>query len=510
MSTATFQTKAPPTLTDFCEEMSALFTEIERQLYRELKSGKNLNDLKREYQVRYGINARQFNAVHTNLKAKIKSREECYKRQLNDLKSRIADLEKAIKKLKKKLKNTYPACSIKRGWKSPRCYIKWLIHQKQRSLAHLKAKHERLQANKPKLIFGSRQLWQAQFNLEANGYTTHEEWLKSWQRERNNEFFVLGSHEEEKGCVNCQLDEEGNIIIKVPYHLENKHGEKVKRKQGKYVKASGIKFPYGQADIDWALSHSLPLHFRFVRKQGQWYIFCTINRPEIPYQSRKSNGMLGVDLNPAVIGWAYVDAEGNLKTKGQITINVQDKSTHQTSAILGEAAKELVNIASLYGCPIVVEKLDFENKKRTMKESGVRYSRMLSNFAYSKFDEMLSSRGERYGIQVIHVNPAYSSVIGLMKFLSMYGLSSDTAAALVLARRGLRLSERIPASLVAFESPEDASKHTWSFWNQLRKKHEGMRRHSFFRARATNSGTQVTLTVEGNTGIVGKSIDACV
>ena len=41
------------------------------------------------------------------------------------------------------------------------------------------------------------------------------------------------------------------------------------------------------------------------------------------------------------------------------------------------------------------------------------------------------------------MNPAFSSVIGRVKFMERYGLSVHQAAALVLARRLLRCSERI-------------------------------------------------------------------
>ena len=42
------------------------------------------------------------------------------------------------------------------------------------------------------------------------------------------------------------------------------------------------------------------------------------------------------------------------------------------------------------------------------------------------------------------MNPAFSSVIGRVKFMERYGLSVHQAAALVLARRLLGCSERIP------------------------------------------------------------------
>ena len=44
----------------------------------------------------------------------------------------------------------------------------------------------------------------------------------------------------------------------------------------------------------------------------------------------------------------------------------------------------------------------------------------------------------------ILVSPAYSSVIGRVKFIERYGLSVHQAAALALARRLLGCSERIP------------------------------------------------------------------
>ena len=48
------------------------------------------------------------------------------------------------------------------------------------------------------------------------------------------------------------------------------------------------------------------------------------------------------------------------------------------------------------------------------------------------------------GVEVHQVNPAFSSVIGRVKFMERYGLSVHQAAALVLARRLLGCSERIP------------------------------------------------------------------
>ena len=105
---------------------------------------------------------------------------------------------------------------------------------------------------------------------------------------------------------------------------------------------------------------------------------------------------------------------------------------------------------------------------------------MLSQFAYSKFGDLVKSKAQLAAIEVEQVNPAYSSLIGLTKYMSLYGLNSGTAAALVLARRCLRFSERLPRVLVALFKPVDLNKHVWSYWARISRLVKGCRRHSYF------------------------------
>ena len=513
MSVLTFQTRAPEELRPFIEEMAALYCVIERSLYRDLMKGEEpLKEIKKRYLIDWGINGRQFNSLHAGLKGKIASRKEARKRQITQLTDAIAGIQKSIKKKERRLKKLESACGLK-GKKSPRAQLQWEVHQKKRRLSCKQDRLVRLRGKEPTLIFGGKKLWHAQYDLEANGYNTHEEWLVDWHSARLAQFSVVGCRTEKAGCANCQLTTDGDITISVPYRLQSEFGTK--------VTASGIKFAYGQEYINAALAPKTyyqgqkkkqaingatsPLTYRFVKKLGNvWYIFCTVDVPEIPYQTSKGNGALGIDLNPGVIGWAYCDAEGNLLAFGQIRINLAGRSTNQTTATLGDACRELAELAERYKCPIVIERLDFSKKKASMKEQGVRYSRMLSNFAYSKFSEILSSRCSKQGIELTEVNPAYSSLIGLTKFMTMYGLSSDTAAGLVLARRALRKSERLTGLFPDKEStdmmsaksalgkPEDFSRHVWSNWRQIARKTNGISRHRFFASRVANSEMEAT------------------
>ena len=137
----------------------------------------------------------------------------------------------------------------------------------------------------------------------------------------------------------------------------------------------------------------------------------------------------------------------------------------------------VVEYARGCGKPIVIEKLDFRQKKATLEGESRRYSRLLSSFAYGRVKAYFLSRGHREGVEVNQVNPAFSSVVGRVKFMERYGLSLHQAAALVLARRLLGCSERIPRQRVfpvgngvhvAFRVPaRKRVKHVWTYWSAV-------------------------------------------
>ncbi len=98
---------------------------------------------------------------------------------------------------------------------------------------------------------------------------------------------------------------------------------------------------------------------------------------------------------------------------------------------------------------------------------------MLSSFGYGKIKAYFVSRGYREGVEVHQANLAFSSIIGRVKFMECYGLSVHHAAALVLARRLLGCSERVPRRWaaavgngvhVAFTVPaRKRVKHVWTY-----------------------------------------------
>ena len=170
-------------------------------------------------------------------------------------------------------------------------------------------------------------------------------------------------------------------------------------------------------------------------------------------------------------------ASGNCLNAWRVPLVTYGKSTHQAEALIGDAVAWVVEYARDAGKPIVIEKLDFRQKKAVLEGDNQRYSRMLSSFSYGKVKAYFISRGYRQGVVIHQVNPAYSSVIGRVKFMERYGLSVHQAAALVLARRLLGCSERIPRLRVApvgngvhvaFTVPvRKRVKHVWAYWGAI-------------------------------------------
>src|SRR5919202_2076114 len=142
MTSATYQTQVPSSFVPYCEAMGFLLSQVERHLYKALSRGEKLNTLKKEYQIGFGLNARQFNSVNSSIKGKIKSRKECHKRQIAELTGRIKQLAHSVKKLTRQLKLTRPACGLK--GEPPRKLLRWKLHQKKRKLTCLTQKLARL------------------------------------------------------------------------------------------------------------------------------------------------------------------------------------------------------------------------------------------------------------------------------------------------------------------------------------------------------------------------------
>ena len=221
------------------------------------------------------------------------------------------------------------------------------------------------------------------------------------------------------------------------------------------------------------------ISYRFKRDRKGWRVFATTRTMAVPVVTDRSRGAIGVDLNADHLAVCETNAAGNYVNAFSVPLVIYGKSSHQAEAIIGDAVASVVEYARAVGKPIVIERLDFRQKKAAAwmaNPPGTAVCCPVS--ATARIKACFLSRGLAAVEWKMHqVNPAFSSVIGRVKFMERYGLSVHQAAALVLARRLLGGSERIPRRWVApigngvhvaFTVPaRKRVKHVWTYWGAI-------------------------------------------
>jgi transposase len=84
---------------------------------------------------------------------------------------------------------------------------------------------------------------------------------------------------------------------------------------------------------------------------------------------------------------------------------------------------------------------------------------MLSSFAYNQIILNIKSAASRAAVQVIEVNPAYTSTIGAINYAQKHGISVHQGAAFAIARRGSGCRELPAGETACLPTPKGDSPH---------------------------------------------------
>lgn len=135
-----------------------------------------------------------------------------------------------------------------------------------------------------------------------------------------------------------------------------------------------------------------------------------------------NNHRMGMDLNADHWACSEIDRFGNLVSAQRIPCVTQGKTTAQTQAIIGDEAKIVTDWAVRTSKPLVIEDLDFKDKKAELSKETAKWARALSAFAYGKMKNRIQSAAFKKGVEVLTVNPAYTSVMGEVKDAKRAGI----------------------------------------------------------------------------------------
>ncbi|MBM7582037.1 IS605 OrfB family transposase [Caldicoprobacter guelmensis] len=304
--------------------------------------------------------------------------------------------------------------------------------------------------NPSKVIFGGRSLFDKLKKRHING-KAYKKLKQEWQERRKGNLYSRGDRSK-KGNLNTRIEVDENGIW-----LRINVGER------KYV--------YARIQAGWKRGKSReglleaigvcgePYSVELKLKNGKVYAYFTIEEDFPEAVVTKENGVIGIDINayPEHIAWAEADANGQLVSYGKVPMpHLASGNSSKREYYRWQYAWEVVRLAEEKKKAIVIERLDIRDKGKRGDFSGRKLRRIRHNFSYRSLLDKVKILAQRKGIQVIEVDPAYTSVIGLLKYAPQYMISKDEAAAYVIARRGLGLKERIPEGYMAIVEHLDA------------------------------------------------------
>jgi len=305
----------------------------------------------------------------------------------------------------------------------------------------LKSYQERRE-NPKKVIFGGRKLFEKLQKRHING-KAYRKLQREWQEKRKGNLYSRGDRSK-KGNLNTRVEIDGLLT-----RLRINVGER------EYVYATiqpGWKMKDGtytdRNQLLQAISISgEPYSVELKLKSGVVYAYFTVEEVFPKPAITRANGVIGIDTNayPKNVAWAETDEQGQLVRYGEIPMpELESGSFDKREYYRWQYAHRIVQMAKEKQKAIVIEKLNIQDRGRRGDFSGRKSRRIRHYFGYRSLLEKVKLLAKREGVEVIEINPAYTSVIGVLKYAPQYMVSKDVASSYVIARRGLGLRERIP------------------------------------------------------------------
>lgn len=414
----------------------------------------------------YHISSRTADAIIGEARGKIASVKELNLINLSGLKQGLADLHErldekteVLAKLRKKvLDKTATDKQLESYQRNKRAIwqIKQKINRVKQSIAKLE---KRIDSGKVNVCFGSKTLARKATVADASKRQKTE-----FLDRRDGHMMFIGDKNQISCNLNCQMTK---IYDKGIYQFQMRKDFDYKDAKGddKYVFGQ-VKFHYMVDEINQALQYRLDnsgkdstrplgqaLTYNFVYKNGRYYMVCAIdiNRKTAvddkqPVVANCSKGVIGVDFNKDHLALSFVDNNGRLLGIQKIDYELKNSGFNKNQ--FAHIAKELSQLAQEKQMALAIEDLNFMLKKQKAKSAqgqsdmGKRsYNKMLHSLPYAMFKRCLLSRTAKDTVYLMGVNPAFTSLIGKIKFAHMK-LNVHMSAAYTIARRALGFKDR--------------------------------------------------------------------
>ncbi len=180
---------------------------------------------------------------------------------------------------------------------------------------------------------------------------------------------------------------------------------------------------------------------KFVKRELRYYAHVSYETPEPITRYRFMDGAIGLDFNYNFIILANIDKEGHFLSYQQIPFrNLHSYRKGRRDDYASFKLDKVIQYCLNKGKGLIIEDLSFDqsfsyNKKRNRKVTQFKTSML----------PRLERKCARHGIAVRKVHPAYTTIIGALKYSWSLNFSDHVLASYVIARKGVGFMEDLPA-----------------------------------------------------------------
>jgi transposase, IS605 OrfB family, central region len=293
------------------------------------------------------------------------------------------------------------------------------------------------------VVFGGKRLFEKLCKNHLTG-KTRERLKKQWRELRQGTLISIGSKAEKGNRLMRFADLNGQLCLRIT--TGNKE----------FIYAKVLREPSNSKDKwktfmlmlleSWQTKDYFPYTVELKLRDGKVYGSVSFNLPTPDVKYTKESGVIAIDTNasPIHLAIAEVSKTGELLSYQAISLHhllglSKNAKDHQEWIL----ANKIVDLAIEKNKAIAIENLKKLNRG-TRGDGKAKLRKILHQWNAKKLLQKIKRVAKLKGVEVIEMNPAYTSVIGMLKYAPQLNIDKDIAGAYVIGRRALGFKEDMP------------------------------------------------------------------
>jgi IS605 OrfB family transposase len=295
------------------------------------------------------------------------------------------------------------------------------------------------------VVFGGKRLFEKLCKNHLTG-KARERLKNQWRELRQGTLISIGSRHETA---------QGNLLLRF-VELDGKLHLRISTGNREFIYARVLRKPSNSKDKwitfmimlleSWQTKNYFAYTVELKLRNGEVYGSVSFEIPKPKVRYTKENGVIAIDTNasPIHLAIAEVSKTGELLSYQTISLHhllelSQNSKDHQEWIL----AHQIVDLAIQKGKAIAVENLK-KLKKGKRGDGKAELRKRLHQWNAKKFLQKLKRVAMLKGVEVVEVHPAYTSIIGMLKYAPQLNIDKDIAGAYVIGRRALGFKEDTP------------------------------------------------------------------